>query len=238
MHSVPSGGISTFGPLIIESFGFDRFTTILFNIPFGAVQMIATLGGAWLSDRIHMKSAVLLLLCLPPIAGCVILLVVGRAPSDRAVLLTGYYIISFYPGISPLIYSWSSQNTGGDTKRKVTTAMLFIGASVGNIIGPHLFQPSEKPHYTKGLTVNLALFVVLAVLVAAGMLLIKVLNARQAAKRRALGKAENITDLSMAKHKETDGDGGVVLNEAEEHVGEKAFEDVTDMKNEDFIYVY
>ena len=45
--SVPSGGISTFGPLIIESFGFDKFTTILFNIPFGAVQMIATLGGAW-----------------------------------------------------------------------------------------------------------------------------------------------------------------------------------------------
>ena len=184
-----------------------------------------------------MKSVVLLLFCLPPIAGCVILLVVGRDAGDKAVLLTGYYIISFYPGISPLIYSWSGQNTGGDTKRKVTTGMLFIGASVGNIIGPHLFKPSEKPYYSRGLKVNLALFVVLAVLVGAGMLLIRILNARQAAKRKALGKAEHIKDLSMAGHKRANEDQGV-LNEGEEHVGEKAFEDVTDMKNEDFIYVY
>lgn len=31
--SIPSGGISTFGPLIVKSFGFDSFTTILFNMP-------------------------------------------------------------------------------------------------------------------------------------------------------------------------------------------------------------
>ncbi|KID84490.1 allantoate permease [Metarhizium guizhouense ARSEF 977] len=235
--SIPSGGISTFGPLIIQSFGFDKFTTILFNIPFGAVQMIATLGGAWLADRIKMKSPVLLLLCLPPIAGCAILLAVGRAKSDRAVLLAGYYIISFYPGISPLIYSWSGQNTAGDTKRKVTTGMLFIGASAGNVIGPQLFKPSEKPRYDRGLRTNLALFVVLAVLIVLGMVLIRILNARQAAKRRELGKSENVKDLSMQKGAGQDSE---VLNHVEESetVGDKAFDDVTDMKNEDFIYVY
>ncbi|KAK9439789.1 allantoate permease [Metarhizium brunneum] len=235
--SIPSGGISTFGPLIIQSFGFDKFTTILFNIPFGAVQMIATLGGAWLADRIKMKSPVLLLLCLPPIAGCAILLAVGRAKSDRAVLLAGYYIISFYPGISPLIYSWSGQNTAGDTKRKVTTAMLFIGASAGNVIGPQLFKPSEKPRYDRGLRTNLALFVVLAILIVLGMVLIRILNARQAAKRRELGKSENVKDLSMQKGAGQDSE---VLNHVEESetVGDKAFDDVTDMKNEDFIYVY
>lgn len=35
---IPSGGIGTFGPLIVQSFGFDKFKTILFNIPFGAVN--------------------------------------------------------------------------------------------------------------------------------------------------------------------------------------------------------
>lgn len=199
--------------------------------------MIATLGGAWLADRIKMKSPVLLLLCLPPIAGCAILLAVGRAKSDRAVLLAGYYIISFYPGISPLIYSWSGQNTAGDTKRKVTTGMLFVGASTGNVIGPLLFKPSEKPRYDRGLRTNLALFVVLAVLIVLGMGLIRILNAKQAAKRRALGKSEVITDLSMQKGAGQDTD---VLNHVEESdtVGDKAFDDVTDMKNEDFIYVY
>ncbi|EFY88872.1 hypothetical protein J3458_016492 [Metarhizium acridum] len=235
--SIPSGGVSTFGPLIIQAFGFDKFTTILFNIPFGAVQMIATLGGAWLADRIKMKSPVLLLLCLPPIAGCAILLAVGRAESDRAVLLTGYYLVSFYPGISPLVYSWSGQNTAGDTKRKVTTGMLFIGASAGNVIGPQLFKPSEKPRYDRGLRTNLALFVVLAVLIILGMVLIRILNARQAAKRREVGKSENIKDLSMQKGAGQDNE---VLNHVEESetVGDRAFDDVTDMKNEDFIYVY
>lgn len=235
--SIPSGGISTFGPLIIQSFGFDSFTTILFNIPFGAVQMIATLGGAWLADKIRMKSPVLMLLCVPPIVGCAILLAVGREASDRGVLLFGYYIISVYPGISPLIYSWSGQNTGGDTKRKVTTALIFMGSSAGNVIGPLLFRPDEKPRYTRGLTANLALFVALLVLIALGMLLIKILNRKHAARRIALGKAENPQDLSMVDRRNlTDPDEA--LNQGEGGVGENAFEDVTDGKNEDFIYVY
>lgn len=235
--SIPSGGISTFGPLIIESFGFDSFTTILFNIPFGAVQMIATLGGAWLADRCRMKSPVLLLLCLPPIAGCAILLAVGRSPADRAALLAGYYIISFYPGISPLIYSWSGQNTAGDTKRKVTTGMLFVGQSAGNIVGPFLFRPNEKPYYSRGLKANLALFVALAVLIALGMLLIRILNHKQASKRKAMGKAEHIQDMSMADRK-TVGMQEELLDQGEAAGGDKSFEDVTDLKNEDFIYVY
>src|SRR4051812_31032758 len=45
--SIPSGGIATFGPLIVRSFGFPSFEAILFNMPFGAVQIIATLGGTF-----------------------------------------------------------------------------------------------------------------------------------------------------------------------------------------------
>lgn len=231
--SIPSGGISAFGPLIIESFGFGDFTTILFNMPFGAVQMVSTLGGAWLADRLRMKSPVLLLLCLPPVAGCAILLAVGRGAGDRAVLLVGYYLISVYPGISPLVYSWSGQNTAGDTKRKVTTAVIFVGASAGNIVGPLLFRPAEAPRYTRGLTANLVLFVLLAILVMLGMLLIRVLNARQASKRRAMGKPEHVVDLSMADQKQLDQSGdadGVAL--------ENGLDDLTDRQNEDFVYVY
>ena len=199
--------------------------------------MISTLGGAWLADRIKMKSPVIFLLCLPSIAGCAILLAVGRAASDRAVLLAGYYIVSVYPGISPLIYSWSGQNTAGDTKRKVTTAAIFVGTSAGNIVGPLLFKPAEKPRYERGLRTNLALFAVLAALVGAGAVLITVLNRRQAAKRRALGKPEHIQDLSMADGTAMEDNEGV-LNQADGAVGAKAFEDVTDLENEDFIYVY
>ncbi|KAK3109655.1 hypothetical protein LTR53_016851, partial [Teratosphaeriaceae sp. CCFEE 6253] len=114
-------GISTFGPLIIKSFGFSSFHTILFNMPFGAVQMTATIGGAIAATRFKAKSPILALLCIPPIIGISLLLNIEYAPHNRGLLLFAYYITSVYPAISPLIYSWSGQNTAGDTKRKVTT---------------------------------------------------------------------------------------------------------------------
>lgn len=94
--SLPSDGISTFGPLIIEAFGFDQFKTILFNIPFGAVQLIATLGGAWLATKLKMKGPVLILLCLPSITGCVMLLRIAHDSAHRGPLLAGYYIVRIF----------------------------------------------------------------------------------------------------------------------------------------------
>lgn len=113
----------------------SSFTTILFNIPFGAVQLVATLGSAFAATHWKVKSPILAALCIPPIIGISILLHVEHTPAHKGVLLFAYYMISFYPAISPLIYSLSAQNTGGDTKRKMTTAILFIGQSIGNIIG-------------------------------------------------------------------------------------------------------
>ncbi|KAH7379429.1 major facilitator superfamily domain-containing protein [Phaeosphaeria sp. MPI-PUGE-AT-0046c] len=234
--SIPSGGISTFGPLIIQGFGFGKFETILFNMPFGAVQIIATMGGAWLATRFKMKGPILILLCIPPIIGIIILMVVGRGPSHRGVLLFGYYLTSFYPGISPLIYSWSGQNTGGDTKRKVTTGILFIGASAGNILGPHLFKPAEKPYYSRGLRANLALFIGIIVLVLVAMFYVKLLNRKHAASREAMGKSANIVDLSMQTGQQVDAEGAEDVDAT--GVGDKAFDDITDIRNEDFIYVY
>lgn len=197
--------------------------------------MVATLGGAWLADKIKMKGPVLMLLCIGPIAGCAILLATTREASDRALNLFAYYIISLYPGISPLIYSWSGQNTGGDTKRKVTTAMIFIGSNAGNIAGPLLFTPEEKPGYRRGLMANLVMFALLIVLFGVGMLLIKYLNKKHAAQRVALGKPEVVIDYSMADTSASMGDDDPINDES---VGERGFEDTTDLKNEDFIYVY
>jgi len=92
--SVPSGGISTFGPLIVKNFGFNRFQTILLNIPFGAVQLVATLLGAYVATLLKWKSPVLAFLSLPPIAGCVMLLYLPRDVSARGPLLAAYYLVS------------------------------------------------------------------------------------------------------------------------------------------------
>lgn len=77
-----------------SGFGFGQFATILFNMPFGVVQIVATIGGAWLATWLKKKSPVLILLCIPPIIGIIILMVVGRGDSNKGVLLFGYYLVS------------------------------------------------------------------------------------------------------------------------------------------------
>ncbi|CAG8980775.1 hypothetical protein HYALB_00012875 [Hymenoscyphus albidus] len=236
--SIPSGGITTFGPLIIKSFGFDSFKTILLNIPFGAVQIIATMGGAAFATYTKRKALALIALCIPPIVGCVVLLCIPHEPAHKGPLLVGYYLISVYPGISLLIYSWSTQNTAGETKKKVTTALIFIGQSAGNkrIIGPHLYTPGEAPAYKRGLTSNLALFIILIILIVLTNLYLIFLNKKHAERRVAVGKSAVVLDRSMMNVQERAADGGDTDDVGTE--GAKAFDDLTDIQNENFIYVY
>ena len=199
--------------------------------------MLATLGGAWLATKLKKKSPVLILLCIPPIIGIIILMVVDHTKQHRATLLVGYYLISFYPGISPLIYSWSGQNTGGDTKRKVTTGILFVGASAGNIIGPHLFTLAEAPRYSMGLRANLALFIAIIILTLLATVWVRVLNRKHAVMRVALGKCADLVDLSMETSHNLK-EAGEVVNADNGGVGDKAFDDETDLRNENFVYLY
>lgn len=238
LQSIPSGGISAFGPLIIESFGYDAFQTILFNMPFGAVQLVAILVGAWAATYWKAKSPVIAVVCVPPIIGLAIMLSVEYDPSNRGVLLFAYYLTSVYPAVSPLVYSWCGQNTGGDTKRKVTTAILFVGQSAGNIGAPHLFSPEEAPRYTRGLTANLAIFAVMFLVIGSGAGWIFLLNKKHAAMRVQMGKPAKIVDLSMEKSGKLTAENEAVNDTDGTGVGDRGFEDCTDLKNEDFVYVY
>ncbi|PYH71469.1 putative MFS transporter [Aspergillus vadensis CBS 113365] len=234
--SIPSGGISTFGPLIIEAFGFNQFDTILFNIPFGAVQLIATMGGAWMATKLQMKGPVIALLCLPAIAGCVMLLQIPHDGNHNGALLAGYYIISVYPGITPLIYSWSAGNTGGETKKKLVNGVLLVGQCAGNVLGSNLYTTTEAPLYRRGLLSNLAMFCVLILLCALNMGYLFFLNKKHEKKRVSMGKSAKIIDHSMQAV------GAVQIDKTEvpqETLGDdNAFKDLTDWENEDFVYVY
>ena len=202
------------------------------------VQIVATIGGALIAGRLGKKSPVIILLCVFPIVGITLLMVTERTESKKVTLLVSYYIISVYPGITPLIYSWSAQNTAGDTKQKVTTGILFVGASVGNVIGPLLYKPSEAPRYARGLSANLALFVAIVVVVLTSVIWIGVLNRRQAHMRERVGKQAHVLDVSMQASKSLRQQGKSLDRADHEGVGDKAFSDETDLRNEDFIYVY
>lgn len=95
---IPSGGVSTFGSLIVQSFGYDNFKAILFNIPFGAIQIVAILGGGWLATKFQRKGLVIVLFAGLSVIGVVLMLTVPR--ENKGVLLFGYYLVSrFIPRI-------------------------------------------------------------------------------------------------------------------------------------------
>jgi hypothetical protein len=89
---IASGGIGTFGNLIVQSFGYDSFQTILFNIPFGAIQIIAIIGSAWLATKYQRKGLTITGLSILPTIGAIIMLTVPR--ELKGVLLFGYYLVS------------------------------------------------------------------------------------------------------------------------------------------------
>ncbi|KAF7165952.1 hypothetical protein CNMCM6106_001924 [Aspergillus hiratsukae] len=239
--SIPSGGISTFGNLIIKSFGYTSFESILFNIPFGVIQIIAIIGGGWLATRFQRKGLVIVGFAFVAAIGTLIMILVPR--EKKGVLLFGYYLVSFLAAITPLIYAWEAQNTAGDTKRKCTSAVVLVGMCAGNIIGPQLYSTSQAPLYRPGLISNLILFIIVMGFAIMTNLYLVYLNRKQAKRRSALGKSAHIVDESMLSKKHLDGKALAVELEdvapapATQTV-DKGFSDTTDLKNEDFIYVY
>lgn len=98
-------------------------------MPTGVVQMVIILGSGWASTRIGRKGIVITATSILPTIGAVIMLTVPRDDSNKGVLLLGYYLVQCMAGITPMIYAWSAQNTGGDTKKKTSSAIMFVSSA-------------------------------------------------------------------------------------------------------------
>ncbi|KAL2849846.1 major facilitator superfamily domain-containing protein [Aspergillus pseudoustus] len=235
-----SGGISTFGSLIIKSFGYENFQAILFNLPFGAVQIVVILGGGWLATNFKTKGLVIAGIAMLAAVGTILLLTVPR--DQKGVLLFGYYLVSCLAGITPLVYAWEAQNTAGDTKRKCTSAVVLVGMCTGNVIGPQLYSIDQAPEYRPGLISNLVMFILVAIIAVLVDVYLYWLNKQHARKREALGKNARVVDESMLGKDKVQESKALELEDVgavrEPTTVDKGFLDTTDLKNEDFIYVY
>ncbi|KAH7086385.1 major facilitator superfamily domain-containing protein [Paraphoma chrysanthemicola] len=237
--SIASGGISTFGNLIIKDFGYTNFEAILFNIPFGAIQVVAILGSSWGATRFKRKGIAIACVAVLPTIGTIMMLTVPR--KQKGVLLFGYYLVSCLAAITPIIYAWHVQNTAGDTKKKCTSAMVFVGMCTGNVIGPLLYSVDDAPLYRPGLIANLVMFILVGIISLLIPVYLALLNKRHAKRREELGKSAVRIDESMLKKAEMTQGKGIEMEEGGGTLQQEAdngFSDLTDMANEDFIYVY
>ncbi|KAI1822478.1 MFS general substrate transporter [Xylaria intraflava] len=226
---------NTFGPLILNGLGFDKYLTSLLNIPFGFVQWVIILLASWAAQRFRLKSAVMVAFVLPVVAGLAVLYAIPRTPGHNAPLLVGYYLLAFLFGNIPVMVAWIVANTAGTTKKSVIMSVYNGAASVGNIIGPIVFNSKDAPSYLPGLRVVLGFFVATAACAVLQAANLGFLNKMQERRRVENGKPAKIIDTSMADtyHDLVAADESA----GESRIGQNAFADLTDRENDEFVYV-
>ncbi|KAI0123979.1 major facilitator superfamily domain-containing protein [Xylariales sp. AK1849] len=227
---------NTFGPLILQGLGFDKYLTSLLNMPFGALQLIVIFLASWAAQTAKIKSAVLNVILIPVIVGLAMLYVLNRDASQQGPLLLAYYFLAFLFGANPLIVSWIVGNTGGTTKKSVIMSLYTAASSAGNIIGPLLFSSKDAPAYRPGLRSVLAIFATLIAVVVIQAVNLVILNKVNRKRRIRDGKKADIKDYSM-EHRYVDSsaeDADATVHTVSAHEDY----DLADGKNDEFVYIY
>ncbi|KAF1970024.1 MFS general substrate transporter [Bimuria novae-zelandiae CBS 107.79] len=210
------GGLGVFSNLIIAAFGFTVLQTQLLNIAQGAVTIIVMLGSAYLAQKTGQTCLIMVIWTIPAIIGTGVILGIKPTSSNAGGLLIAFYCTQFFLAQGNMIISLVSRNIAGQTKKGITLTLTFVGWSVGNMIAPQLFQTNDAPRYTHGFIAHLCIYGVYLLIV---VLTRVILMRRNAQKRQASAAAAG-----------TDGENAVSHD--------LAFQDLTDLENPNFRYVY
>ncbi|KAJ7035632.1 MFS general substrate transporter [Mycena alexandri] len=147
--NVPNGGTSNFGTLIIQGFGFNTLNTTLMQLPYGAIIVAFIVGALIVNNRMPPGNRTYLMVAtnIPTVVGFAL---VAWAKSKGARLF-GYWITGASNATFVVGLSLVSGNVGGQTKKAIASAAVFLGVAAGNIVGPFLFKDSEAPTYITGI---------------------------------------------------------------------------------------
>lgn len=125
LSNIPNGAVSSYQAAIIEGFGFSSKETALLSIGSGAVAIVSTLGVAWFGGRFNASGVGIIFL----LAGGGILgggLIAFSPKDSQGVQLAGNFLTNFIGSAMTLLYSYSSSNFAGNTKKVTMNAMLLV----------------------------------------------------------------------------------------------------------------
>jgi predicted MFS family arabinose efflux permease len=137
---IANGPVSTFTPIIIASFGFNRLNSLLLVMPAGAI--IGTV--EWVAPYIaykypNMRSWLVAVCQTGTITASLLLWLLPRDSTGG--LLFGAYILATFGGGYAVLMGLQIANTAGYTKRSLASSGIFVGYCLGNFAGPLLFKP-------------------------------------------------------------------------------------------------
>jgi len=139
---VPNGVVTNFSSIIISDMGFNKFQTMLLDIPLSVVQVLALLVSGYLASRFRNSRAIMMF--IGNAASIVAAAALTYAPQEQK---WGRLVAFWFTSCQSVGFALSmvmvSANVGGFTKRQITTVFIFVGYCIGNIAGPHTLLDSE-----------------------------------------------------------------------------------------------
>jgi hypothetical protein len=151
-------------PSLLRSMGYSPTNAQLLTVPPYALAAIVCVGASFLSDRLHTRGLILVVLTPLTIIG---FLLMATLKSN-----TGRYIALFLPTAaaftcSPILLAWVVGNTAGPSVRAVVSAYAVGEANIGGLIATWTYLPADAPRYVRGHWINFGgsciLFLVVAV---------------------------------------------------------------------------
>ncbi|KAJ5765471.1 major facilitator superfamily domain-containing protein [Penicillium odoratum] len=156
--TLPGGGLTAFGSIILKSFGYSVLQTQLLTMSQGAFLLLYVAFTVIISITFKNARCVsIALLNIISLAGALMIKLLPE--SHKLSRLGGLWLISAYASAFPTILSLVSSNITGHTKKATVNGMLFVGFYVGYIVGPLTFLPREAPTYQTAFNIMIACFV-------------------------------------------------------------------------------
>jgi MFS family permease len=155
--NIANGGLTSFGSLVIQGFGYKGLQALLIQMPTGAAQLGFVIVGCILATVVkNVRTISMIILTCISLVG--IVLMYALEASNRSGRLAGFCLSLAFAANMPLSLSLVASNVGGFTKRAVVNASVLVAYCAGNIAGPQFFSVDEAPNYPRGIKACLAGF--------------------------------------------------------------------------------
>uniref|UniRef100_A0A0W0FSN1 Putative MFS general substrate transporter n=1 Tax=Moniliophthora roreri TaxID=221103 RepID=A0A0W0FSN1_MONRR len=148
MGSLPNGGVTTFGYMVYQSFGFTPLQTVLYNIPRDVTSILWFLLAGWLSSRYpNIRFSLMLFAIVPAFVG---MLAISLLPDDTNYrwIKFGLFVMTVTVNVNgPMLWIFIPSNVAGRTKKSIVSSVLFVGYCTGNAVGAQMFRAKDAPRY-------------------------------------------------------------------------------------------
>jgi MFS family permease len=166
----PVSVLWSYGPTIVNSFGYGRLQANALISVGGWILLIVNVSWGYIADRTQQRGLVVIagLFLWWGFALGNLILTESTSQTARYALLT--LAIAFSSPWHAVNGSWLAINAKSPGERSLRMAMFIMSANCSGIVGSQLFQANDKPKYHTGWTVIVSL-VSVGILLASGNLI-------------------------------------------------------------------